>query len=86
LFDGARLVFKNIFLHFSKTSSPIFGRIGLLNQLDDPQVKQQLILDRLWQQKLDAEAPLDDGYVDIGGFRERRTRYGFTKHWRDPDF
>jgi hypothetical protein len=38
------------------------------------------------KQFLDAKAPLDDGYVEIGGFRERRTRYGFTKHWRDLDF
>jgi hypothetical protein len=40
----------------------------------------------LWQAKLDAKAPLDDGYVDIGGFRERRTRHGFTKDARDLDF
>jgi hypothetical protein len=56
------------------------------DELDRPHVRQQLILDRLWQAKLDAEAPLDDGYITIGGFRERRTRYGFNKHWRDPDF
>jgi hypothetical protein len=55
-------------------------------ELDDPMVKAQLLLDHLWQAKLDAKAPLDDGYVDIGGFRERRTRHGFTKDARDLDF
>lgn len=57
-----------------------------IRELETPQVKAQQIVDRLWQMKLDAEAPIDDGYVEIGGFRERRTKYGFTKHWRDPDF
>jgi hypothetical protein len=52
----------------------------------DPLAKRQQIIDRLWQDKLDAEAPFDDGYDYIGGFREKRTKYGFHKHWRDPDF
>jgi hypothetical protein len=57
-----------------------------VEEADRDWVRAQKLVDHLWQQKLDAEAPLDDGYVDIGGFRERCTRYGFTKHWRDPDF
>jgi hypothetical protein len=40
----------------------------------------------LWQQKLDAEAPFDDDMVEIGGFRERRSKYGFHKSKRDPDW
>jgi hypothetical protein len=53
---------------------------------NDPIAKQQMILDRMWQDKLDAESDWDDGFIEVGGFRERRTKYGFTKHWRDPDF
>ena len=34
--------------------------------------RYQQELDRWWQSKLDAEAALDDGYVNVGGFRERR--------------
>jgi hypothetical protein len=56
------------------------------SKADQEWARKQKLLDHLWQQKLDSEAPLDDGYVEIGGFRERRTRYGFTKHWRDLDF
>jgi hypothetical protein len=48
-------------------------------------VRQQKLLDHLWQQKLDAETDCD-GYDESGGFRERRTKYGFHKHWRDGDW
>jgi hypothetical protein len=57
-----------------------------IEEADTDWVRAQRHLDYLWQTKLDAESDWDDGYIEIGGFRERRTRYGFTKHWRDPDF
>jgi hypothetical protein len=38
----------------------------------DPRMRAQAVIDAWWERKLLAEAPLDDGYVDIGGFRELR--------------
>ena len=57
-----------------------------MREADSDWVRAQKLTDYLWQLKLDAEAQFYDDCVEIAGFRERRTRYGFTKHWRDPDF
>ena len=43
-------------------------------EADQQWIRQQKLLDHLWQQKLDAAAPLDDGYVEIAGFRVPRYR------------
>jgi len=43
-----------------------------LAEWNDPRARYQAQLDRWWQAKLDLEAALDDGYVNVGGFRERR--------------
>ena len=47
--------------------------------------RYQQELDRWWQSKLDAEAALDDGYVNVGGFRERRRPTGHRGPG-DPDW
>jgi hypothetical protein len=45
------------------------------------------LLDHLWEQKLLSEVPLDDGYVEIAGFRERRSAMpSFHKSKRDRDW
>jgi hypothetical protein len=55
-------------------------------QWNDPRVRYQRELDRWWQSKLDAEAALDDGYVNVGGFRERRYKTTCHKGKGDPDY
>jgi hypothetical protein len=52
----------------------------------DPRMRYQRELDRWWQSKLDAEAALDDGYVEIGGFREPRYRTTCHRGKGDPDY
>jgi len=49
-------------------------------------VRKQKLLDHLWQAKLDADAPLDDGFVEIAGFREPRYRTSCHVGKHDPDF
>jgi hypothetical protein len=48
--------------------------------------RYQRQLDRWWQSKLDAEAALDDGYVEIAGFRERRYKTTCHRGKGDPDY
>ena len=57
-----------------------------IEEADTDWMRQQRLLDHLWQQKLDAESDWDDGFDEIGGFREKPTKYGFHKHWRDRDW
>ena len=54
-------------------------------ELELPHVRAQLQIDRWIESERALQAELDD-WVEVAGFRERRTRYGFTKHWRDSDF
>jgi hypothetical protein len=51
----------------------------------DARAKQQAVLDRWWQTKLDLES-LDDGYDYSTGFREPRRRETCHKGKFDPDF
>jgi hypothetical protein len=46
----------------------------------------QAQLDFWWQTKIDLEGPLDDGYVEIAGFRERRRRPSCHRGPGDPDY
>jgi hypothetical protein len=55
-------------------------------QWNDPRARYQRELDRWWQSKLDAEAALDDDYVYVGGFRERRRQTTCHKGKGDPDY
>jgi hypothetical protein len=43
-----------------------------LAELNHPRVRYQAELDRWWQLQRDFADALDDGYVNVGGFRERR--------------
>jgi len=52
----------------------------------DPRVRYQRELDAWQQSKLDAETALDDGYVEIAGFRERRYRTTCHRGCNDPDW
>ena len=49
-------------------------------------VRGQKLADHLWQAKLDAKAPLDDGYVEIAGFRVPRYRTSCHVGRHDSDF
>jgi len=53
---------------------------------DTEWVRAQKLADHLWQAKLDAEAPIDDGYVEIAGFRERRYRTSCHVGKNDSDY
>jgi hypothetical protein len=57
-----------------------------IEEADQEWIRKQKLVDHLWQTKLDAEAPLDDGHVEIAGFREQRFKVGFHKSNRDPDW
>jgi hypothetical protein len=57
-----------------------------LAQAAEVRARYQRELDRWWQSKLDAEAALDDGYVNIGGFREPRYKTTCHKGRGDPDW
>jgi hypothetical protein len=52
----------------------------------DPRVRHQREIDRWWQSKLDAEAALDDGYVEVCGYRERRRKMTCHRGPGDPDY
>jgi hypothetical protein len=55
-------------------------------ELDDPVVKAQMQLDRWWEAQRDLESE-DDDYIEIGGFRERRSAMpSFHKSKRDRDW
>jgi hypothetical protein len=57
-----------------------------IEEADQEWIRQQKLLDHLWQTKLDAEASIDDGYVEVGGFRERRYRSSCHVGKHDSDF
>ena len=57
-----------------------------IEEADQDWVRKQKLLDHLWQTKLDAETDWDDGYVEIGGFRELRYRTSCHVGKNDPDF
>jgi hypothetical protein len=48
--------------------------------------RYQAQLDRWWQAKLDLETALDDGYVNVGGFREPRYKTTCHRGPGDPDY
>jgi len=54
----------------------------------DPAVRYQRELDRIAQANLDLKAALEleDEYVEIGGFRERRYGKSFHRAKGDPDY
>jgi hypothetical protein len=56
-----------------------------LAELDDPVVKAQMRLDQWWQSQRDEFD--DDDYIEIGGFRERRSAMpSFHKSRHDKDW
>ena len=55
-------------------------------EADQDWVRKQKLLDHLWQAKLDAEASLDDDYVEVAGFRVPRYRTSCHVGRHDPDF
>jgi hypothetical protein len=57
-----------------------------IEEADSEWIRQQKLLDHVWQQKLDSEAPADDGYVEIGGFRVPRYRTSCHVGKHAPDF
>jgi len=57
-----------------------------IEEADQDWVRKQKLLDHLWQTKLDAEAPLDDGWDDSTGFMERRHKTTCHRGRWDPDF
>jgi len=52
---------------------------------NDPRARYQRQLDNWWQLQRDLEATLDDGYVQVGGFREPR-RSTCHRGKGDPDW
>jgi hypothetical protein len=57
-----------------------------IEEADQAWVRGQKLVDYLWEQKLLSEASLDDNYVEIGGFRERRYRTSCHVGKHDTDF
>jgi len=53
---------------------------------DQQWIRTQKLLDHLWQQKLDSEAPLDDDWDDSTGYMERRHKATCHRSRWDPDF
>jgi hypothetical protein len=55
-------------------------------ELDDPRVKAQMQLDRWWESQRDLDFEEND-WVEIGGFRERRSAMpSFHRGRRDSDW
>jgi hypothetical protein len=52
----------------------------------DPRVRYQRQLDAHWEQQRKLADALDDGYVEVGGFRERRKGAQSHKAKGDPDY
>ena len=52
----------------------------------DPRTKYQRELDAWWEQQRSLADALDDGYVEIGGFRERRRGAMYHRGKGDPDY
>jgi len=58
-----------------------------IEEADQDWVRKQKLLDHLWQQKLDAEASLDDDDWDYStGYMERRHKVTCHRGRWDPDF
>ena len=57
-----------------------------IEEADQDWVRKQKLLDHLWQQKLDAEAPLDDNWDYSSGYAERRHKVTCHRGRWDPDF
>jgi len=57
-----------------------------IEEADQPWIRQQKLLDHLWQQKLDAEASFDDDWDYSTGFAERRHKVTCHRGRWDPDF
>jgi hypothetical protein len=55
-------------------------------QNKDPRVHYQQQLNEHWEQQRRLADALDDGYVEVGGFRERRKGAQFHKAKGDPDY
>jgi hypothetical protein len=54
-------------------------------QNKDPRARYQRQLDHHWKQQRRLAGALDDGYVEVGGFRERRKGAQFHAKG-DPDY
>jgi hypothetical protein len=52
----------------------------------DPRVRYQRELDAWWEQQRRLADALDDGYIEIGGFRERRRGAMYHRGKGDPDY
>ena len=57
-----------------------------IEEADQEWIRKQKLVDHLWEQKLLSEEPLDDGYVEIAGFRVPRYRTSCHVGKHDPDF
>jgi hypothetical protein len=57
-----------------------------IEEADQGWIRQQKLLDLLWQAKLDAEAPLDDEWDYSTGYKERRHQVTCHRGRWDPDF
>jgi hypothetical protein len=57
-----------------------------LAEWSDPRARYQRELNRFWEAKQMIEASLDDGYVEIAGFREPRYRTTCHRGKGDPDY
>jgi hypothetical protein len=57
-----------------------------IEEADTEWVRKQKLLDHLWQQKLDAEALLDDEWDYSTGYMERRHKVTCHRGRWDPDF
>jgi hypothetical protein len=57
-----------------------------MEEADQERIRQQKLVDHLWQAKLDAEAPLDDDWDYSTGFQERRHKVTCHRGRWDPDF
>jgi hypothetical protein len=57
-----------------------------IEEVDQEWIRQQKLVDYLWQQKLDAEAPLDDEWDYSTGYAERRHKVTCHRGRWDPDF
>jgi hypothetical protein len=55
-------------------------------ELDNPQVRAQMMLDRMWQMQRDAETSIDDEWDYSTGYAERRHKVTCHRGRWDPDF
>jgi len=57
-----------------------------IEEADQEWIRKQKLLDHLWQQKLDAEAPFDDDWDYSTGYMERPHKVTCHRGRWDPDF